>query len=143
MEGLDAARNGSTNGNGSSNGHRQQNGQFARNGSDGGDTAELEGAGFEVNERFVTAPANTEETRVEALEERVERLSFICEAMWNLMSEELGLDLGRLTAKLAEIGSPDSSPAEGDTEDDTVCPNCGNAKPAEAELCLFCSAGAR
>ena len=77
------------------------------------------------------------------LEERVERLSMICEAMWDLMAEQNDLDLEQLTAKLADISSSQVLLTQSALKDETTCPNCGNPKPAEASLCLFCSAGSR
>lgn len=131
-----------SNGRVETNGAREHNGQFAKATQDNG--LAPEGAGFAVHERFDRSAANpTDDDRLLRLEERVERLSAICEAMWDVVSDAVGLDLDQLTDRLADIDPAQALIDETEFHDDTVCPNCGNAKPADESLCLFCSAGTR
>ena len=131
----------SSNGHVELNGAREHNGQFVGLSPDNG--AAPEGQGFAVHERFDRTEKPVDQDRLESLEQRVERLSAICEAMWDVVSEEVGLDIDRLTARLADLDPSQALIDEADLQDDTVCPNCGNVKPADEALCLFCSAGSR
>jgi hypothetical protein len=120
-------------------GERELNGQFAANSHDNGSAPE--GQGFAVHERFDRTEKVVDEDRLDSLEQRVAHLGALCEAMWDVMSEEVGLDIDRLTARLAELDPSQTLIGEADLENETVCPNCGNQKPADEALCLFCSAG--
>ncbi|MGH1488805.1 MAG: hypothetical protein ACRBK7_05330 [Acidimicrobiales bacterium] len=80
--------------------------------------------------------------RVGELEERVERLSVICEAMWQLLSDEAGLSLDQLSVRVEEMiaaqAQPDVEPEL--PEPESICPTCGETMPVGATTCLFCSA---
>ncbi|MGI9599252.1 MAG: hypothetical protein ACR2QK_24020 [Acidimicrobiales bacterium] len=97
-------------------------------------------------------------SRVEQLEDRVERLSVVCEAMWDMLSQEVGLELEQLAARVEEM-SPVDGPEQQQTEqrrrplrrtgdkqkdaqdpESRTCPDCGEAMTAESKVCLFCSA---
>ncbi len=79
-------------------------------------------------------------SRVDELEDRLDRLGLICEAMWDLLSTEIGLDLGRLAARVEEMAKNGSPEHDHRGPDVSSCPECGEAMPLGAKTCLFCAA---
>lgn len=82
--------------------------------------------------------------RVVDLEDRLERLSTVCEAMWQLLAGEVGLSLDQLAAKVEERSNEDKrldqSPEPPAPQ--SICPDCGETMPVGSKICLFCSARA-
>lgn len=142
--GFDASAHRGVNGHGAEgNGSaRTGNGRFAP--SDVYDTdSVVESSGFAINDHIEPPKERPKGLdRMAELEERVERLSGVCEAMWRLISEEIGLGLDRLTAKVAEFEANGVPSLDGTADESGTCPNCGNKKPSDERLCLFCSARA-
>lgn len=84
--------------------------------------------------------------RDEELEERVDRLVLLTEAMWELLSQRFGLTIADLQAHVREIDGRDgrydgrrgpTAPVERHR-----CVSCDAAVPAGAANCQFCGAGA-
>jgi hypothetical protein len=82
------------------------------------------------------------QNRVDELEDRLDRLGIICEAMWQLLSGEVGLSLDQLAAKVDEqrVGDTFLEEEPEPSEPESLCPDCGSAMPVGARTCLFCSA---
>lgn len=77
--------------------------------------------------------------RVGELEQRVDRLTDVCRAMWELLSAEVGLDLDQLAAMVEGMADESTSSEDGDDGTDT-CPGCSKAMPIGSNVCLFCMA---
>lgn len=82
--------------------------------------------------------------KVDELEERLERLSTICEAMWELLSDGAGLSLDQLASRVeqrgAEHAEAEQEIAKEEAKPQSLCPRCDEAMPVGAKTCLFCSA---
>ncbi|WLQ15877.1 hypothetical protein O5O45_08115 [Hahella aquimaris] len=73
---------------------------------------------------------------VRLLEKKVEKLSHLCQAMWEIMEED-GCSSARLKAKLAEVEKKSQTSA-GKTS--VVCNECGRKVSARAISCFNCGA---
>ena len=77
------------------------------------------------------------ESRVLSVDERVDRLSLIVEAMWELL-EESGYTEEALQAKVEEIDTRDGR-ADGKVNRPPVsCAKCGSSSPAGRTTCQMC-----
>lgn len=89
----------------------------------------------------------SERTRAMGVElhDRVGRLILVTEAMWELLSERLGITVGDLAARVREIdardgrvdGRRDSVPLASQVR----CPSCQAVVPTGKTTCQFCGAG--
>jgi len=78
------------------------------------------------------------------LNDRVGRLVLVTEAMWELLSERLGLTIVELAARVREVDARDGRVdgkhgiAEGAPQ--IRCPSCQAVVPAGRTICQFCGA---
>lgn len=84
-------------------------------------------------------------SRVDELENRVQRLTVVCQAMWELLSPEVGLDLDELAMAVDDLAVTAANGDVAESDSETVaetagCPQCGKTMPVEASVCLFCTA---
>lgn len=79
--------------------------------------------------------------RSEEIEDRLERLVLLTEAMWELLAERLGVTVDDLAAKIVEIDGR-SGAIDGSRQPSAArrCPSCDAAVTAEVRLCQFCGA---
>jgi hypothetical protein len=79
--------------------------------------------------------------RVDELEARINRLTVVCEAMWDLLSGQVGLGLDELAEAVDSMTEELADDDEHhDAETTTDCPSCGKMMPVGAAICLFCTA---
>lgn len=78
-------------------------------------------------------------TRIEDLNERVDKLAMIVKAMWSLM-EEQGVSPEQLIAKLEEIDGADGELDGQVTRSVKDCRSCGSKVAAGLPNCQFCGA---
>jgi hypothetical protein len=82
-------------------------------------------------------PPGVAESRVLSVDERVDRLSLIVEAIWELL-EESGYSEEALEAKVAEIDARDGR-VDGKARRPPVrCSSCGASSPAGRATCQMC-----
>ncbi|QXC60977.1 hypothetical protein KSP35_22125 [Aquihabitans sp. G128] len=74
------------------------------------------------------------------LEDRLERLLLLTDALWELASEKLGVTEEQLAAKVTEIDARDGSIDGRRTRPATTCPQCSSAVPKGRATCMFCGA---
>ena len=79
----------------------------------------------------------THKVKTEALEERLDHLTVVCEALWTLLHEKLGLSDEQLVAAVAKL-------LEEHAAEETVgsvperCPGCNAALNRDLDHCQFC-----
>ena len=79
------------------------------------------------------------------LQDRIERLVLVTEAMWELMSERFGVTVADLAARVRDIDARDGhiDGRRGTVADAAPirCPSCQAVVPAGKTTCQFCGAG--
>lgn len=82
-------------------------------------------------------PPGVAESRVLSVDERVDRLSLIVEAMWELL-EESGFSEEALKAKVEEIDARDGRTDGKANRPPVRCRACGSSSPAGRPTCQMC-----
>ena len=100
--------------------------------------------------RQVSSESDVERTasRSRALDaevhDRIGRLVLVTEAMWELLSERLGLTVADLATRVRELdvrdGHIDGKRAPVASEEQVRCPSCQAVVPAGKTICQFCGA---
>ena len=75
---------------------------------------------------------------VRSLEQRIDRLSLINMAMWELVSEKLGLTDDQLNEKIKEIDLSDGRLDGKVRVPVQQCPKCGKSLSKRHARCLYC-----
>ncbi|QNN24223.1 zinc ribbon domain-containing protein [Planctomycetales bacterium ZRK34] len=80
----------------------------------------------------------SETSNVRHLQQQVDRLEMICEAMWSLLRDKVGESDEALMAKVLELdlsdGQADGKVARGPQK----CPNCNRPNSRRHEFCIYC-----
>ena len=74
------------------------------------------------------------------LESKLEGLSLMCQALWELLSEKTNLRLADIEAKVAEIDLRDGQKDGKLADRSSKCENCGRQRLARQQVCMFCGA---
>ena len=87
---------------------------------------------------------NTSDTaEIQDIEQRLARLELICEAMWDMLRDELKLSEAELQARIAELDMSDGK-ANGRVDKGVLhCPQCRKANARRHEYCIWCGAALR
>jgi hypothetical protein len=80
---------------------------------------------------------SSSESRVLNVDDRVDRLVLVVEAMWELL-EASGFSEEQLVAKIAELDAADGVSDGKVTRTPVVCAACGSASPAGRDTCQVC-----
>jgi ribosomal protein S27AE len=90
-----------------------------------------------------TARSNAERARLDTaqLQDRVDRLSLICLAMWSLIEEKTGLTQEDLARRVEEIDLQDGLPDGKVTRTVRKCDRCGRTLSPRHNRCMYCGAG--
>lgn len=80
-----------------------------------------------------------QERELEALRDEVQNLNLLCQAMWTLLSDKLGVSDAALQAKLEELQAAQAKAAEAPVELVT-CPACQRTYHPRRDRCLYCGA---
>lgn len=75
--------------------------------------------------------------QTEALEERLEHLTVMCEALWSLLHEKVGLSDEQLVAAVTALLEERASEEKIGLEPER-CPSCDAALNRELDHCQFC-----
>lgn len=78
---------------------------------------------------------------LDGIDQRIDRLTLLCEAMWELVCETTGLTDAHLEYKLAQLDESDGRRDLKRIKTSTACA-CGAMVPAKSMVCQFCGAGA-
>jgi ribosomal protein S27AE len=75
---------------------------------------------------------------VRQLQVRVERLSMVCQAMWELLREKTKLTDEDIIKQMQKIDLRDGVEDGKMTRQTLVCPECGRNVSSRREQCLYC-----
>lgn len=78
---------------------------------------------------------------LDGIDQRIDRLALLCEAMWELVCETTGLTNEHLEYKIAQLDASDGRNDLKRQKTSTAC-SCGAMVPAKSMLCQFCGAAA-
>lgn len=95
---------------------------------------------YEVQSKASDAEKRTQEVRVDVheLQARLERLSLLCQAMWELLSERGQLTNNELMRRVLEVDARDGS-TDGKIGARIVdCPRCQNKVNSRRPRCVVC-----
>lgn len=82
--------------------------------------------------------ANNAQMKVADLEERIDKLTLVCYAMWELLREKSGLTDEDLIARVAVIDAADGVADGKITQTVRPCVHCGRPVAARHQQCLYC-----
>ncbi len=88
-------------------------------------------------EGFKTGPSHE---ALEHLERRVNRLSLLCQSMWELLRERAEFTDDQLCAKVLEVDLRDGRNDGRMTSQITDCPSCGRKTNSKRSTCVICGA---
>jgi hypothetical protein len=77
-------------------------------------------------------------SKIKTLEEQLDRLRLVNQALWELMRDQHGLDKFQLEQKLEEIDGRDGRVDGRLTEIGLKCPQCGRVSNSRHGKCLYC-----
>jgi hypothetical protein len=86
---------------------------------------------------FKTRPTHE---AVEHLERRVERLSLLCQSMWELLRERAEFTDNQLFTKVLEVDLRDGRTDGRMNSQITDCPACGRKTNSKRSTCVICGA---
>lgn len=89
-------------------------------------------------ERKATDLESRVDPKVFQLEKQVERLSLGCQAMWELLTEILGVDQETILAKMEEIDLRDGKRDGKIHREQVECQSCGRLGHTGRARCLYC-----
>ncbi|MCB1096547.1 MAG: hypothetical protein KDN22_13300 [Verrucomicrobiae bacterium] len=80
------------------------------------------------------------ESRLEHLEHRVDKLTLINRALWEILQKEHHLNTDDLLAKMAEIDQRDGHMDHQMRAEAISCPSCGRKTSRQRNRCIYCAA---
>ncbi|RYD36467.1 MAG: hypothetical protein EOP87_05405 [Verrucomicrobiaceae bacterium] len=87
--------------------------------------------------------ADGQRSRVASTDEKVERLTLACQAMWELLRDHHGLTEDQLYAKIMEIDARDGK-FDGKVGEEIIqCPHCGQRTSTGKLRCVYCGKGVK
>jgi ribosomal protein S27AE len=106
-------------------------------------------SGFDSGDAYTHARANSAQSsarsaqdEVRYLEQRVERLAMICQAMWTLLQQQTSLGEQDLFQRLSELQAQNDQANQAEpantNEQRPQCPNCGRTFNPRHDKCLYC-----
>lgn len=75
---------------------------------------------------------------LEDLERRTEALTLACQALWEILQEELNLSEAAILKKMQEVDLRDGALDGRMTTDVTACPSCRRSNKASRPHCIYC-----
>jgi len=83
-------------------------------------------------------PSSSDSSSIRGLQQKVDRLEMICEAMWDLLRDKVGESDESLMAKILELDLSDGS-ADGKVQRGPAkCANCDRPNSRRHEFCIYC-----
>jgi uncharacterized protein with PIN domain len=76
--------------------------------------------------------------RIQELEFTVNRMSLVCQALWELLRSRLGITEAELLGKIREVDLRDGVEDQRMTPTVTTCPKCGQPLNTKASRCIYC-----
>lgn len=90
-------------------------------------------------ESLAASRTKVDTTDVKALRDQVERLCMLNQAMWELVSEKLGLTDADLEKKAVEVDLRDGKLDGKMTAHPVRCPQCGRVSNSRHKKCMYCN----
>ncbi len=86
----------------------------------------------------VTRAVAAQNSDISRIEQRLDRLSLACQAMWELLRDSTNFEEQDIFTKMEEVDLRDGV-ADGKMSDPIIhCPNCGRKGSSRRRLCLYC-----
>lgn len=88
--------------------------------------------------------SSSQSSDVQYLQKEVARLEIICQALWELMKDQLSVTDEQLMSHIAELDLADGR-ADGkvSAKGPIACPNCGKANSRRHQYCMYCGESVR
>ncbi|MEO0588067.1 MAG: hypothetical protein AAF078_10550 [Planctomycetota bacterium] len=100
--------------------------------------------GFDFADEFGSTPSSARSSRPDTsaklVEERVERLTLVCMAMWSLIQDKTNLTEKDLLERAALIDGMDGTTDGKATRGIRKCHSCGRTMSPRHRKCLYCGA---
>ena len=77
-------------------------------------------------------------SKVEYLEDRIERLTLITQALWELLQKKVGIEESELTALIEEIDLRDGVLDGKITKKPQKCSRCNQSVSIKTNVCFYC-----
>ena len=87
-----------------------------------------------------TARADVARVDVKLLQDRLDKLTLVCMAMWELLRDRAQLSEAELMEKVKEIDLRDGVPDGKVTEKVAQCPKCNRVMSPRHKRCMYCGA---
>lgn len=87
-----------------------------------------------------TARAGVARADVKLLQDRVDKLTLVCMAMWELLRDKAQLSEAELMEKVKEIDLRDGVPDGKVTKTVAQCPKCNRVMSPRHKRCMYCGA---
>lgn len=84
------------------------------------------------------ASVQSQNIRIEAVDDQIERLTLACQAMWELLHDHSGLTEGQLYSKILEIDGRDGAVDGAISREVISCPHCGQKTNTTKLRCVYC-----
>ncbi len=97
--------------------------------------------GAQVDAARSGARADVAAEQVRRLEDRLDKLTLVCMALWSLLAEQLDLSEERLMERVKEIDLRDGVPDGKVTREVARCPKCNRVMSPRHKRCIYCGAG--
>jgi len=96
--------------------------------------------GAQVDAARGSARADAAAGQVKRLEDRLDKLTLVCMALWSLLGEQLDLSEERLMERMREIDLRDGVPDGKVTPEVARCPKCNRVMSPRHKRCIYCGA---
>lgn len=87
-----------------------------------------------------TARADVARVDVKLLQDRLDKLTLVCMAMWELLRDKAQLSEAELMEKVKEIDLRDGVPDGKVTKKVAQCPKCNRVMSPRHKRCMYCGA---
>jgi ribosomal protein S27AE len=77
---------------------------------------------------------------VRRLEDKLDKLTLVCMAMWSVLSEQAGVTEEALTERVQKLDLQDGKQDGKVSRSTRQCPQCGHTMSARHSRCLYCGA---
>lgn len=75
---------------------------------------------------------------IRILSNRCDTLALVCQALWEILREEAGMDDERILKKMQEIDLRDGVADGKITGKPVACPSCGRTNNTRRQTCIYC-----
>ncbi|HOJ67742.1 MAG TPA: hypothetical protein PKX28_02350 [Candidatus Hydrogenedentes bacterium] len=76
--------------------------------------------------------------QIRLLERRIDRLALLCQALWELLREQLNLTDAQLETIVANVDERDGARDGAQREHPVRCSRCGRINSSRRDTCLYC-----